>query len=111
MDSGSGVAVAPTDRTTTIYPIVFGIRNPTYKDVIAHLHKTNPGFTVDLLDPQTPMLLPHCLCGEKELIYLEERIERKAALYRYTCSTCHTHTDWAPSRGHAKQLWDVLQTK
>lgn len=105
-------AITSQSASKTIYPIVFGIRNPMYKEVIAHLHKTNPGFTVDLLDPQTPMLLPHCLCGEKEMIYLEEIEEKQTSpVYRYCCASCNMATDWAPSRGHAKQLWDQKQTK
>jgi hypothetical protein len=97
--------------STVIYPIIFGVRQPAYQDVIEHLHKHNPGHTVDLLDPQTPMLLPHCLCGEKEFIYLEERATEESISYRYKCGSCSVHTDWSPSRGHAMQLWKELQTK
>lgn len=102
---------------TTLHPLSFGLRNPLYKEVIAHLHKMNPGFVVDVLDPQAPMLLAHCACGEQEAIYLEEvEIEQQDAsmpsnyIYRYRCQVCKTATEWAPSRAHAKQLWDILQT-
>lgn len=98
-------------KETIVYPLAFGLRNPVYKEVIAHLQKTNPGFTVDILDPQTPMLIPHCLCGETELIYLKETVIDNTSYYRYVCSACNTQTEWASSRGHAKQLWDALQTK
>jgi hypothetical protein len=99
---------------SVIHPLTFGLRNPLYASALDHLHKMNPGHTVDTLDPQTPMLISHCLCGETEMIYLLSQyiLDEDVTRYKYVCASCNTSTEeWAMSKGHAKQLWDNLQTK
>lgn len=97
--------------STIIYPLTFAVQKAAYREVIENVQKMNPGNAIDLLDPQTPMLIPHCLCGEEEMIYLEEQTTDIAVVYRYKCNSCSTSTKWTPSRGDAIQLWRELQTK
>jgi len=103
-----GVAATPT---SIVHPLIFGLRNPEFASTIEHMHKLNPGYVVDATDPQAPALLRHCLCGEKEFIYLEEWLDGdQPPQYRYKCATCGAATEWTPSRANAQQLWNTLQT-